>query len=119
MLDEIPSNKTDHPQVTEHSLMYIEVSSSNLAQTIYIYKIIIFVRWDLGRYHGNMDDWKQAPNFEFTRFSKNPVIIFSYFLDETTWPNCNKQYLKILRKYNFHGNVDCIIKLLCSIILSS
>lgn len=36
MLDEIPSNKTDHPQVTEHSLMYIEVSSSNLAQTIYI-----------------------------------------------------------------------------------
>ena len=40
MLDEIPSNKTDHPQVTEHSLMYIEVSSSNLAQTIYIYKIL-------------------------------------------------------------------------------
>lgn len=36
MLDEIPSNKTDYPQVTEHSLMYIEVSSSNLAQTIYI-----------------------------------------------------------------------------------
>ena len=48
ILDEIPSNKTDHPQVTGHSLMYIgcgslqfiEVSSSNLAQTIYIYKIL-------------------------------------------------------------------------------
>lgn len=48
MLDEIPSNKTDHPQVTGNSLMYlgcgslqfIEVSSSNLAQTIYIYKIL-------------------------------------------------------------------------------
>ena len=85
MLDEIPSNKTDHPQVTEHSLSILR------CQAQIWHKQSIFIRYYIRQVKGEiwvvtMVTWmiETNPNFEFTRFSKNPVIIFSYFLDETT-----------------------------------
>lgn len=35
---------------------------------------------DSGGRHGNMDDWKQTLNFEFSSLMKNPVVAFLYAL---------------------------------------
>ena len=45
------------------------------------------LKWDLDRSHGNMIDWKQALNLDFSWFTQNPVMILSHnsFVQNIFW----------------------------------